>query len=336
MARTRKTADPVFDEFGIIERYFAPLTAAAPGAFALTDDAAVMAVEEGHRLVVTSDALVSGVHFTPQAPPDTVAAKALRVNLSDLAAMGARPLGYTLAAALPRDVTPSWLEAFSRSLAADQKSFGIVLIGGDTVVTPGPMTLTICALGLVPEGRELRRSGARPGDRVYVSGTIGDAALGLMAVKGQLPGLGESLDAELRDRYHRPRPRIALGLKLLGIANAAIDISDGLVADLGHVCAASGVAATIDATRIPLSTAAQTVTAADDTFLSAILSGGDDYELLFSAPPTAAAVIDKISADLKLSLTPIGEIGEGEGVRVIDAGGQPISLDHHGYRHFLP
>lgn len=155
-----------------------------------------------------------------------------------------------------------------------------------------------------------------------------------MAIKEQLPGLAEDLDAELRDRYHRPRPRVALGMKLPGIANAAIDVSDGLIADLGHICAASGVAATLDTTRVPLSTAGRAVMASDGTLLSAILSGGDDYELLFTAPPEAAEAIEKISTDLKLSLTQIGEIDEGVGIRVVDAGGQPILLDHHGYRHF--
>ena len=271
MGRQRKNR-----EFELIARHFAPLSAAEPGAFALTDDAAVLAIEPGRRLVVTTDTMVAGVHFLPENPAGAVAAKLLRVNLSDLAAMGAKPLAYTLSAALPENMEDGWLERFAQALAADQASFQVTLIGGDTVATPGPLTLTLCALGTVAEGRELRRSGARPGDVVYVSGTIGDAALGLAALRGELPGLAPELRQALGERYLRPQPRVALGQRLSGLAHAAVDISDGLVADLGHICAASGTGATVEAPRIPLSPAGRAVLEADAERMTTVLAGGDD------------------------------------------------------------
>ena len=331
MGRQRKNR-----EFELIARHFAPLSAAEPGAFALTDDAAVLALEPGRRLVVTTDTMVAGVHFLPDNPAGTVAAKLLRVNLSDLAAMGAKPLAYTLSAALPEDVEDGWLERFARALAADQASFQVTLIGGDTVATPGPLTLTLCALGTVAEGRELRRSGARPGDVVYVSGTIGDAALGLAALRGELPGLAPEPREALGERYLRPQPRIALGQRLGGLAHAAADISDGLVADLGHICAASGTAAQVEAARIPLSPAGRAVLEADGERMTTVLAGGDDYELLFTAPPESADTLAGLSRELDLPLTAIGRIDEtkGDGVRVIDENGRRIELVENGYGHF--
>ncbi|MCH8213016.1 MAG: thiamine-phosphate kinase [Proteobacteria bacterium] len=331
MGRQRKNR-----EFELIARHFAPLSAAEPGAFALTDDAAVLEIEPGRRLVVTTDTMVAGVHFLPENPAGTVAAKLLRVNLSDLAAMGAKPLAYTLSAALPETMEDGWLERFAQALAADQASFQVTLIGGDTVATPGPLTLTLCALGTVAEGRELRRSGARPGDTVYVSGTIGDAALGLAALRGELPGLAPELREALGERYLRPQPRIALGQRLSGLAHAAADISDGLVADLGHICAASGTGATVEAARIPLSPAGRAVLEADAERMTTVLAGGDDYELLFTAPPESADTLAGLSRELDLPLTAIGRIDEtkGDGVRVIDENGRRIELVENGYRHF--
>ncbi len=331
MGRHRKSR-----EFELIARHFAPLSAAEPGAFALTDDAAVLALEPGRRLVVTTDTMVAGVHFLPENPAGTVAAKLLRVNLSDLAAMGAKPLAYTLSAALPEDMEDGWLERFAEALAADQGSFQVTLIGGDTVATPGPLTLTLCALGTVAEGRQLRRSGARPGDAVYVSGTIGDAALGLAALRGGLPGLAPELRETLGERYLRPQPRVQLGQRLSGLAHAAVDISDGLVADLGHICAASGAGATVEAARVPLSPAGRAVLEADAQRMATVLTGGDDYELLFTAPSASAAAVAGLSRELDLPLTVIGRIDEanGDGVRVVDENGRRIELAEDGYRHF--
>jgi len=244
-------------EFDRIARFFAPLSRGAPGAFGLTDDAAVLPTQLGRNWVVTVDALVAGVHFLPDDPADLVARKALRVNLSDLAAMGAEPYGYTIALALPRDQADAgdWLERFSHGLAEDQERFGVCLLGGDSVSTPGPVSVSVTAFGLAAAERVLRRSGATPGDSVWVSGTIGDAALGLDVVQGRITG---GFD-DLADRYRLPRPRIALGRGLVGLATAAMDVSDGLVQDAGHLAARSGVAIDVDAPAVPLSASAVTL-----------------------------------------------------------------------------
>jgi len=323
-------------EFELIARYFAPLAAAEEGAFALGDDAAVLAMEPGRRLVVTTDTLIESVHFTADTPPEAIAAKLLRVNLSDLAAMGARPRAYTLSAALGEEIDGPWLEGFAAALAREQETFSITLVGGDTTATPGPLALTLCALGDVPEGRELRRSGARPGDAVFVSGSIGDAALGLKALLGELAGLGAGERDMLIGRYHLPQPRLELGQCLRGLANAAADVSDGLVADLGHICATSRTGAAIEAARVPLSAAARAAIAADESLIGAALTGGDDYELVFAVPGGAAGEVALLGTRLDLPLTEIGRITdeEGEGVRVLDRKGNVIPLGAGGYRHF--
>ena len=328
-------------EFEIIRRFFAPLAADAPGAFGLTDDAAALTVPPGQSLVVTADALVAGVHFLASDTAADVAAKALRVNLSDLASMGARPMAYTLALALTRETGVEWLEAFAGSLAADQRLFGIHLVGGDTVATPGPLTLSICAFGCVAQGAELRRSGARPGDAVFVTGTIGDAALGLIALQKGLPGIVAADRDSLVARYRRPTPRTACGPRLIGLANAAIDVSDGLLADLGHICETSGTAAVIEAGRVPLSAAARAALAAGDGTWRDILGGGDDYELLFAAPASAEPALNAVAQALDLPITLIGRIVERTSavdsdrlVEVTDAAGRPMVLEASGYRHF--
>lgn len=330
MAGGRRTG-----EFELIARHFAPLAAAEPGAIGLLDDAAVLDLGRAGALVVTVDAMVAGVHFPPDDPPDLIARKLLRVSLSDLAAMGARARAYVLALALPRGLDEEWVAAFCRGLAADQDEFGVTLVGGDTVATDGPLTLSLTAMGEVGEGTALQRSGAREGDDIYVSGTIGDAALGLKALRGACPDLAPEHRAFLIDRYRVPRPRVELGPRLAGLARAAVDISDGLVADLGHVCAASGHGATIEAARVPLSPAARAALGADGAASLDVLSGGDDYELLFTADPTTAAALAALAADLALPLTPIGRMTGGEGVAVLDAVGLPVKdIGAGGYRHF--
>lgn len=335
------TRQPGPGEFEIIRRFFAPLAAGAPGAFGLTDDAAALEVPPGHSLVVTSDALVAGVHFLATDTAADVAAKALRVNLSDLASMGARPVAYTLALALTRETGVEWLEAFAASLAADQERFDIHLIGGDTVATPGPLTLSICAFGCVASGTELRRSGARPGDAVFVTGTIGDAALGLIALQKGLAGIDAADREALVARYRRPTPRTACGPRLVGLAHAAIDVSDGLLADLGHICETSEAAAVIEAGRVPLSKAARVALAAGSGGWGDILSGGDDYELLFTAAADAEPDLTAISKALDVPITRIGRIVERTSgdrpdrlVGVVDAAGRPMVLETSGYRHF--
>jgi thiamine-monophosphate kinase len=327
-------ARPGRGEFGLIADILAPLAADTPGAFGLEDDAAAVSLSAGHELIVTKDALVAGVHFLADDEPEQVARKLLRVNLSDLAAMGAAPLCYLMALALPRDLDEGWLWRFAEGLGADQNAYGIGLAGGDIVATEGALTLTLTALGELPAGTALRRGGARAGDLVFVSGTIGDGALGLAAARGELDGLEPEHCAYLAGRYRLPQPRLALGQRLRGLARAAIDVSDGLVADLGHLCRASGLGAEVEAERVPLSEAARAALELAPERLTTVLTGGDDYELLFAAPPQAEAELAALAAELALPLTPIGRLTEGSGVRVLDRDGAPLDLAAGGYRHF--
>jgi thiamine-monophosphate kinase len=327
-------------EFEIIKRFFAPLAKGESGALGLVDDAAILpSMGRGRCLVVTTDAIVAGVHFLPDDPAEAVAQKALAVNLSDLAAMGADPRAYLLVAALPEDLPVDWIGRFSRGLAREQRRFGIHLVGGDTVATPGPLTLNICAIGTVSTGAELRRSAAIAGDTVYLSGTVGDAALGLRALRGDLAGLGARQRAALVRRYRQPDPRIELGralgrLKRTKRVHAAIDVSDGLVADMTHICEASGVGATIEARRLPLSVAARRALGQDAMLLKTILSGGDDYELAFTAPPLSAQSLARLACRTGVSVTAIGTIVPGRRLRVLGDDGRNIKFRDGGYRHF--
>jgi thiamine-monophosphate kinase len=323
------TEPPALEEFGRIARHFRPLAAGFPGALDLTDDAALVSVAAGDELVVTTDAMVEGIHFLASDPPGEIAAKLLRVNLSDLAAMGAAPVGYTLVTALPASVSESWLTAFAAGLESDQGQYGISLIGGDSVSTRGPLTLAVTALGRVPKGAALTRRGARPGDLVCVSGTIGDAALGLAIALGSL----EVSDAGQRDfllaRLRRPEPRLTLGLGLRGLASAAVDVSDGLVADLGHLAAASGLAAEIEAGRVPLSAAAAALVSGHPERIPGLLTGGDDYELVVTVAPGRAQA-------LPAGLTVIGRVVAGNpgSVTVRDETGTVLDLPRRGWNHF--
>ncbi len=328
-------------EFDLIGQFFKPLVKDEKGALSLADDAAVLATRDGHNLVVTMDTLVSGVHFLEFTPPHFIAGKTLRVNLSDLAAMGAEPAYYTLSLSLPNfgevSYDEDWLDRFSQALQVEQKIYGVTLVGGDTVSTPGPLSLTISAFGWIKAGQEIRRSGASIGDIVYVSGTIGDAALGLAAVQGAFSDLAPSALEIITERHHRPQPRLALGARLFGLASAAIDISDGLVQDLGHICKNSNVGATIRADDIPLSQPARTLMEEDPNLIKTILSGGDDYELLFTIPPEWQQSVESLSADLELPLTPIGIVepkDEDGGVAVKDSNGKKMIIPVGGFRHF--
>ncbi len=333
-ARKRMTAMPGRrGEFERIARYFAPLTEGFPGALGLTDDAALITPPRDRYLAVTTDTMVAGVHFMGDEAPGLIAAKLLRVNLSDLAAMGAAPMAYTLNLALPESIGDDWLKAFSQGLAADQRAFDIGLAGGDSVSTPGPVTLTITAFGSVETGRALRRSGAESGDIVYVSGTIGDGALGLKLLRGELSGLSGEDSDELIGRYRLPRPRVGLGARLAGLASAAIDISDGLAADLTHILDASGVGAEIEAATVPLSPPAAAALRGDAGLMETILTGGDDYELLFTAAPGYAGRVAALASDLSLPLTPIGRITEGGWLRVTGADGEAMVLKKAGWTH---
>jgi thiamine-monophosphate kinase len=325
-------------EFELIRRYFAPLARGFPGAFGLRDDAAVIAPAPGHELVVKTDAVVGGVHFFENDPPDRVARKALRVNLSDLAAKGAVPRAYLLDLMLPRDIGEPWIAAFAGGLAVDQAAYGITLVGGDTDSTPGAIAIAITALGEVPVGGMVRRDGARAGDAVFVTGTLGDAALALHSLLGGLRGIDADCAAHLVDRYQLPRPRVALGFRWAGIATAAIDVSDGLVADLGHLCDASRLSAIIEAARVPLSAAARAALAAEPGLRDAVFGGGDDYEVLFTAPPEAADALARLSRELDIPIAAIGRMqapgAAGPSVTVNDEHGRPLAFDRAGWAHF--
>jgi thiamine-monophosphate kinase len=320
----------VAGEFEIIARYFAPLAAGYAGAFGLTDDAAVIAPRPGFAHVVTNDALVEGVHYRADDPPGDVARKALRVNLSDLAAMGAMPRYYNLALALSPRVDEAWLSACADALGEDQARFGVVLIGGDTVSTPGPVTIAVTAMGEVAEGQALTRGGARPGDRIFVSGSIGDAGAGLALLTGDPRAEPADREALIR-RYRVPEPRTDLGPALVGLATAAIDVSDGLLADLGHVCDVSGCGATVALDAVPVSAAAGRCTGYGR--LDAV-AAGDDYELLFTAPETAAAHVAAAAEECGVAVTAIGSIEAGQGVRLVDSAGDPVAVTRTGYQHF--
>jgi thiamine-monophosphate kinase len=319
-------------EFERIRRFFAPL--AGPGGLGLLDDAALVDCRAGRRLVVTADAIVAGVHYLPDDPPELVAKKLLRVNLSDLAAMGALPLHYLLTTALPAELGSAWLAGFAQGLDEDQRRFGIDLLGGDSVSTIGPAVLSLTAIGEVGAGMEVRRNGARPGDLVWVSGTIGDAFLGLSLLRGGYPGLASEHRASLIGRFRVPEPRTELGPLVSGIAHAMIDVSDGLLADLGHICETSGVAAVIELASVPLSPAARVIVAGDPDIQPRLAAGGDDYELLFAAPGGSSGAIAAMSSRLGLPITMIGKIETGSGVRLVDTDGRVIPYDRTGYRHF--
>ncbi|MBX3506662.1 MAG: thiamine-phosphate kinase [Parvibaculum sp.] len=322
-------------EFEIIGEIFAPLAAGAPGAWGLKDDAALFHPSAGFETVLTVDAMVAGVHFMPDDPPESIAKKLLRVNLSDLAAKGAVPRGYLLVTAFPADIDIEWIRRFADGLAGDQARYGVSLWGGDTVKTPGPLTLSLTAIGEVPEGRIVRRGGARAGDDLYVTGTLGDAALGLAVLKDEIAGLGESHAAFLASRYREPEPRTAFGRKLPGIAHAALDVSDGLMADLGHLCSASGVGARVEFHRLPLSPAGEAALGLKPELRGLVAGGGDDYEILFAASPAEAGPVAAAAAESGLRVTRIGTLLPAEkGVAAFDETGREMPLKQLGYRHF--
>jgi thiamine-monophosphate kinase len=311
-------------EFALIARHFRPL--AGPGALDLQDDAAVLAPPPGRELVLTVDAMVAGVHFLPDDPPDLVARKLLRVNLSDLAAKGATPLGYLMTVSTPRATPDEWFAGFADGLARDQREFGITLLGGDTTSTPGPISLSLTAIGHVAPGRAVHRAGATPGDGIWVTGTIGDGALGLAVARGRIA----DPTGILLSRYRLPQPRT--GMAIAGVASAGMDISDGLVQDLGHICRAGSVAATIDATVVPLSDAARAV---GPDWLTTCLTGGDDYELLLAVPPPREAALRRAATAIDVAVTRIGVVRAGPPqVTVIAADGKPIALNQGGWSHF--
>jgi thiamine-monophosphate kinase len=314
----------------LIARYFKPL-AKHPGTFGFNDDCSAITPPAGHDLVLKTDGLIEGVHFFPDDPADLVAKKALRVNLSDLAAKGARPLGFLLAIALCKGFSEDWLAAFTRGLGEDADAYACPLLGGDTDSTPGPISISISAFGALPSGTMVRRAGAKAGDHVFVSGTIGDAALGLKVRQGQLTGP----TGHLVSRYRLPQPRTALAEAVRAHASAAMDVSDGLAADLAKLCRTSGVSADIEVGRVPLSDAARAAVAADRALIELVLTGGEDYEILSAVPPAKAAAYMKAAAAAGVAVTDIGRIVAGDAPpHFLDKAQQPLSFARPGYSHF--
>ena len=322
----------------LIARYFKPL-ATHPGAFGLLDDAAAIAPPPGCDLVLKTDGIVAGMHFFPDDPPDTVAKKALRVNLSDLAAKGASPLGFLLTLALPPEIGDAWLAPFARGLGADAVHFACPLFGGDTDRTAGPITISIAVLGAVPHGKMVRRAGARPGDRVVVTGTIGDAALGLLMRRETSVaarwGLTQDQQDHLRSRYLVPEPRTAIADVLRTHASAAMDVSDGLAGDLAKLCRVSGVATEIEVARVPLSEAARAALAKEPALIETIITGGDDYEVLACVPADKMEALRHQAAAAGVAVTDIGTVAAGQGqARFVDVRGKMLVLAHPSFSHF--
>jgi thiamine-monophosphate kinase len=325
-------------EFDIIARYFAPL-ATDTAALALRDDAAVLVVAEGYELIATCDTLIEGVHFLPDDPPDAIGYKALSVNLSDLAAKGARGHVYLLSLAVRPATPPSWFEGFAAGLRELQLESGISLVGGDTTASPGPLTITITALGLVRHGHAVLRHGAKNGDRLYVSGTIGDAALGLRLLKDDALARSWKLSAEERaflvDRYRRPKPRTELVIPVRNFAQSAIDVSDGLVGDIEKLAQVSHAGAVIEADKVPLSAAARKAIAHDPKLLASLLTAGDDYEIVAAVPEASVSAFEAEAKEKGVKVTAIGRIStSGGAVRVVGPDGKPLALDRKGYAHF--
>jgi thiamine-monophosphate kinase len=321
----------------LIARHFKPI-ARHPGALGLTDDAAMLTPPPGHALVVTADAIVGGVHFFPDDPPDAIARKALRVNLSDLAAKGAKPAGFVLTLALPKSVGDDWLKNFARGLGADAKTYDCPLLGGDTVYTPGPVTISITALGTVPKKKMVRRSGARVGDHVLVTGTIGDAAIGLRLRKERGAARRWKLDAvmqrHLLARYLLPQPRNALAEAFRLYASAAMDVSDGLAGDLGKLCRASGVGAEVDVARVPLSKAALAVLVADSKATETMLTGGDDFEVVATVPPRKLKPFLAAARRAGVPATAIGRITAGARARFLGPDNRLLRFARTSFSHF--
>jgi thiamine-monophosphate kinase len=336
--RTGQQQGPGQGEEAIV-RVLAPLAQGFPGAFGLQDDCALITPAPGTELVLKTDPIAEGVHFLSQDAPEDIAWKALAVNVSDLAAKAARPIGYLMALSFPAAPAVGWLSRFAAGLAQAQARFGCHLIGGDTDRRSGPLTITITVVGEVAQGRMVRRATAQAGDVVFVSGTLGDAALGLALRKDASLvaawGLSPAEAEHLRRRYARPEPRLALAQALRDHACAAMDISDGLAKDLARLCAASSCAARVRFADLPLSPGAAKALAADPSLAQRIVAGGDDYEVLATIAPARASAFGADALCAGIAVTEIGAIAAGTGIIIEDPTGQPLPLDRTGWDHFL-
>jgi len=317
------------DERAIIDTVFKPLAGEGAPALGLENDTAIYTPPEGCDLVLTKDVMIEGVHFLTSENAGVIAKRLLRANLSDLAASGAKPVGYLLGLVGKKAISDQWLRAFAASLRADQEEFGITLFGGDTTSGSDSLCLSLTALGTVKAGTALTRKGAKPGDLVFVSGTIGDAHLGLKCLKGEV-----ARDDYLIGRFQKPEPRLRLGQELAGLASASIDISDGLVLDMENLARASGVGARVLADNIPLSETARKHIGGDRQKLISLITAGDDYELLFTVPASRRESIAGLARKAGLPISEIGEITESEICEIINSEGKAIDFGKKGYRHF--
>ncbi len=328
----------ITSEAELIATYLAPLTAGFPGAFNLSDDCAALPVAEGLELIVTTDAVAASVHCFADDAAGDIAWKALAVNVSDLVAKGAEPYAYTMALSFPEPPERVWMEAFAAGLSAAQTAFGLTLAGGDSDVRPGPLSVTITAFGILPKGGMVRRSGATAGDVIFVTGTIGDSGLGLalrkvpaQAQRWQLPAADHE---RLVQRYLRPEPRAALIPAIRKFATASIDVSDGLAKDLGHLCRASDVGASVELDRCPRSQAAQRVVALEPGIQRRLITSGDDYEVLLTVPQNAAAEFEAAAKAARVVVTAIGTIDADRDVRFLASDGASVQLGRLGWEHF--
>jgi thiamine-monophosphate kinase len=324
--------DKLSAEDRLIAEYFKPI-ATHPGALALTDDAAFITPAPGTDVVLKTDAIIGGVHFFAEDDARDVARKALRVNLSDLAAKGATPLGFLVSLALPKDIGADWLKRFALGLRDDAEAYACPLFGGDTDRSPGPVMIAISMFGSVPTGAMVRRAGAKAGDRVFVTGTIGDAALGLVLRQGAIWTLTAAQRDHLLARYLLPQPRNALADAVRAFASAAMDVSDGLAGDLAKLCRVSGVAARIDAAAVPLSEAAGAALRLDPALRETALTGGDDFEVLCTVPPAKADAFRAAAQAAQVAVADIGVVEAGEGAHFIDAG-RALSFKRLSFSHF--
>ena len=329
---------PLLGEDAIVQTFLAPLAQGLPGAFGLRDDCAALSIPPGCELVIKTDPVRAGVHFLVDDRPEDIAWKALAVNVSDLAAKGAEPLAYTLALSFPERPTRDWMQRFARGLAEAQAAFGCQLCGGDTDHAPGPLSIAVPAFGVIPTGRMIRRGTAQPSDCILVSGTIGDAALGLAVRQSAAEIASWPIDGptrdQLRQRYLRPNPRLVLRDLLRRYATAAMDVSDGLIKDLDRLCRASHVGAQADLMAVPLSVAARAIAGADDAIQRRLVTHGDDYEILCTMPKTAVVAAQGLARMAGIPLTVIGHIQAGHDVAWRDANGSLIIWDRPGYDHF--
>ena len=332
MASREKTSA----EERLIAKYFRPL-ATHPGALGLGDDAAVLTPPPGCDLVLTTDGVIAGVHFFPDDPPSTIGRKVLRMNLSDLAAKGAKPVGFLMSVALPASIEENWLAEFATGVGEDAQRYACPLLGGDTDSTPGPISVSIAAFGSVPKGKMIRRSTAKPGDCVVVTGTIGDAAVGVLLRQdlglADRLRLNETMRSHLQQRYLLPEPRNALANAVLEYASAAMDVSDGLAGDLAKLCRASSIAAEVDVAHVPLSEATRAAISADPALLETVLAGGDDYEILLTLSPQNLGALRAAARAAGVATAEIGHVTAGEGGHFM-RDGSPLSLTRASYSHF--